>query len=123
MIHAQIAAIDPAGNRVAARRLVNFGARVRSGQAGGSRGVLVIDLSPGGCKLLNAGDLDAGIALWIKLPGLEARRLHVVWNQADELGCEFSEPLDDDDMAACRAAPQPAGKRRRPVFGLRGTRG
>lgn len=121
MIHAHIAAIDPAGNRVAARRLVNFGARVRSGETGGSRSVVVVDLSPDGCKLLGADDVGEGIALWIKLPGLEARRLHVVWSRAGEAGCAFSEPLRDGEIAACRAPRQPGGAARRGVFGLRTT--
>lgn len=120
MINAMIAPLDPADSRVAARRLVNFGARVRSGKAGGSQTVVVADLSADGCRLLLRGaHVEEGAALWLKLPGIEARRTSVVWCSDSEAGCEFMQPLTRDEIADTRPVrPQRRDGQRSP-FGVR----
>jgi hypothetical protein len=113
MIRAKIARLDQADTRLAARRLVNFGVRVGSAEAGGSHDVLVIDLSAVGCRLQSAGGLEAGTALWLKLPDHEARRVHVVWSRGDEAGCEFAAPLYEGELKGTRAvSPRPVAGRR-----------
>lgn len=120
MIHAKVAPLDPGDSRLAARRLVNFGARLRAGSSGDSQDVVVVDLSAEGCKLLLCGSgVAEGIALWIKLPGQEARRMHVVWVRDGEAGCEFAEPLGEAEKDACRKPLLPLAQRRRTSFGLR----
>ena len=119
MIPAKIARLDASENRVAARRLVNFGARVGSKRAGGSGEVIVVELSPAGCKILCRCAPEEGEALWLKLPGCEARRVSVIWSRGAEAGCEFATPFSEPEMEAMRAlAARPRGARRS-SFGLR----
>lgn len=119
MIHAKIASLDQRDNRAAARRLVNFGARMGRGAAADSHNVVVVDLSAEGCRLLLCGARIAeGSVLWIKLPDQEARRIHVVWTRDGEAGCEFSQPLTEDELGSARPR-HPLTGIRRSRFGLR----
>ncbi|HEY0312188.1 MAG TPA: PilZ domain-containing protein [Allosphingosinicella sp.] len=118
MIKAKMAALDPAGNRVAARRLVNFGARVESLQAGASKDVLVIDLNCHGCKILCDSPLREETTFWLKLPDQEARRTHVVWSTDTEAGCEFATPFTEGQLEASRGRVPLSRTGRSAILGL-----
>lgn len=100
---ARIADLAPVDDRVARRRLVNFGARVREANAG-ELDVTVLDLSAGGCKLTPPHHLEVGRVFWLRLSGLEARHCEVIWIDGLEAGCEFSQPLSSREID-CVCAP------------------
>lgn len=96
-MQARIADLAPVDDRVARRRLVNFGARMRAPDAHGLD-VTVVDLSPGGCKVTPPHHLEVGRVFWLKLSDLEARHCEVIWIDGDNAGCEFSQPLSAKEM-------------------------
>lgn len=118
MIRAKVARLDASETRHAARRLVNFGARVGSDLAGGSQDVLVVDLSTNGCKI-HGGNLEPGAAVWLKLPDQEARRAHVIWSNDRESGCEFTIPFSEAELIVSRTPPPRSPTGRRTTFGSR----
>ena len=78
--------------RQSRRRIVNF-AGALSEEGSTTVPVSVSDISEGGCKLFCEQPVDQSSDLWLKLPGLEARRVRIVWANEQSFGCEFDTAL------------------------------
>ena len=90
---AQAAVVPPGRDlRAADRRVVNFDAYVRECEAQ-VLDVTVVDLSEYGCRLGSEHQFEAETTIWLKIPGLVARKAKVVWANAAEAGCEFASPF------------------------------
>ena len=74
------------------RSPVAFTCQLRVGH-GAWRQASVVDLSPEGCRLAWLPDCTVGKELWLRLPGLEARRATVRWRDDRGVGCLFVSPL------------------------------
>jgi hypothetical protein len=55
--------------------------------------VTVVDLSSHGCGIEIASHLEAGVRVWIALPGLEPWASRVMWVQHGRAGLGFDRPL------------------------------
>jgi hypothetical protein len=85
--------------------------------------VAVVDLSIGGFRIAKGEAFSSGAAVWIKLPGMEAREARVVWAANDQAGFAFETELHaaDVDLIIQNACPkvrritQGAGRR---LFGV-----
>jgi hypothetical protein len=53
----------------------------------------LLDLSVAGFRAATHLELEAGIDIWLKLPGLESLHARVVWMRGHLLGGEFIRPL------------------------------
>lgn len=84
------AAVVPAGRdlRATTRRVVDFAAYVRECEAEVFE-VTVLDLSEKSCRLGCEHHLERQATIWLKIPGMVARKATVVWAQGAEAGCEF----------------------------------
>ena len=91
-MEATLSSLATSEQRQSRRRLVNFAAAL-SEEGASSAPVRVSDVSEGGCRLQSDQPVEQGTELWLKLPGLEARRVRVVWSEGHMLGCEFETPL------------------------------
>ena len=91
-MQATLSSLTPDERRQSRRRLVNFAAAL-SGEGASTFPVSVSDISEGGCKLFCEQSVERDSDLWLKLPGLEARRIRVAWAKGHDLGCEFDTPL------------------------------
>lgn len=81
----------PKGRR-AARVPVELGAGLRQRGATGV-GVRIIDLSTDGFRAITHLDLEKGMEVWMRLPGLEASHARVMWTEGKFVGCSFVRPL------------------------------
>ena len=115
MIRATLSALVPHEERNAPRRLINFGARLRAGA--GSIKIVVSNMSATGFLATGAGQLQAGEDLWIRLPGIEARRCQVVRHSEGDTAFEFFAPLRESDLDQLR--PPRNQNTRRSDFGQR----
>jgi len=114
-INAELSTLPINDGRKAERRILNIAAALRE-EGATTAAVLVIDISPGGFKLQTEGPLEEGSEVWLKLPGFEARRSHVVWSRDKEAGCEFESelhPADIEILAAPRRRALPKNVFRR----------
>ena len=93
----RIADLAGTDQRLARRRLVNFGGRLREAEARDSE-VTILDLSPNGCRLTPPRHLEVGRVFWLKLSDLEARHCDVLWIEGGEVGCDFSNPLTTEEL-------------------------
>ena len=89
---ATLSSLAASDQRQSRRRLVNFAAAL-SEESVTSIPVSVSDISEGGCKLYCEQPIDRDSDLWLKLPGLEARRVRVAWGEGHSFGCEFDTHL------------------------------
>ncbi len=87
------------------RRLVNFAAAV-SEEGATTAPVSVSDISEGGCRLFSEQPVEQGTEFWLKLPGLEARRIRVVWSEGQSFGCEFDRALYPGEIETLAPAKQ-----------------
>lgn len=118
----QLAVLPPAEeNRQFRRRLVNFRAVLED--AGVSfHDVQIRDLSERGCRVFTKAQLKKGVALMLKVDGMEVIRARVVWTDDAEAGCAFEEELHQAVVANLLGktsethTPQMV---RRSVFGLK----
>jgi hypothetical protein len=53
----------------------------------------IVDLTLEGFRLQSFVKLEAGMELWIMLPGFEGRRATIIWALNHEAGCSFERPL------------------------------
>ena len=111
-INAELSQLPISEGRKAERRIVNLAAALREEGASTSP-VQVLDLSPGGYKVHSETPLEEGAEVWLKLPGFEAKRSHVVWVKEKEAGCEFENELHPAELQTMTAPP-----RRGPVKNL-----
>ena len=95
------AAVVPVGRdlRAAHRRVVDFAAYVRECEAEVFE-VTVLDLSENGCRLGSPHQLEPATTIWLKIPGLVARKAQIVWAEAGEAGCEFASPFHPSALQA-----------------------
>ena len=86
---AQVAVV-PVGRdaRGAHRRVVDFAAYVRECEAEVFE-VTVVDLSEKGCRISSPHQLEPKAVVWLKIPGMVARKATVVWTAGTEAGCVF----------------------------------
>jgi hypothetical protein len=101
--------------RQSRRRLVNFAASLNE-EGTSSSSVQVSDVSEGGCRLHVDIPLEPGSETWLKLPGLEARRVRIVWSDGHHIGCEFDRPLypaEIETLAPAKKRPDPRSVFRR----------
>lgn len=111
-INAELSKLPITDGRKAERRIVNLAAALRE-EGASTHAVKVLDLSPGGFKVQSEDSLEEGSEVWLKLPGFEAKRSHVVWVKGDEAGCEFENELHPAELQVLTAPP-----RRGPVKNL-----
>ena len=60
----------------------------------------VVDLSIHGAKLQTYSAIKAGSTIWLTLPGLAPVAADVRWSDDYAAGCQFREPLGEDQFAA-----------------------
>ena len=104
-INAELSQIPITDGRKAERRIVNIAAALRE-EGTVTTQVQVVDLSVGGFKITAATLPEEGAEVWLKLPGHEAKRSHVVWVKGDEAGCEFESELHPAELEAVTAPPR-----------------
>lgn len=81
----------PAGRKSQRVRLeVAAGLRQRGAS---SVTVEVMDLSTDGFRVLSHLDLQPGLDVWLRLPGLEPFHATVAWTDGLHSGCKFAKPL------------------------------
>jgi hypothetical protein len=112
-INAELSQLPITDGRKAERRIVNLAAALRE-EGARTVTVQVLDIAVGGFKVETSSPLDEGAEVWLKLPGFEAKRSHVVWVKEDQAGCEFETELHPAELEAM-VAPAP---RRGPVRNL-----
>ena len=54
----------------------------------------MVDLSCEGFRLAWLPDCAVGRDLWVRIPGLEARRATDRWHDDRGVGCQFAQPLN-----------------------------
>ncbi|WP_243406097.1 PilZ domain-containing protein [Sphingosinicella sp. YJ22] len=87
----------PAGNqdrkaRKSERVAVEVSAGLRQRGASGVS-VRVLDLSPEGFRASTHLELNNGVDVWLRLPGLEPLHATVAWSAGHFVGCAFERPL------------------------------
>ena len=75
-----------------ARSPVAFTCQLRVGN-GAWRLASMIDLSCEGFRLAWLPDCTVGKDVWVRLPGIEARRATIRWRDDRGVGCMFASPL------------------------------
>ena len=104
-IDAELSQIPISDGRKAERRIVNLAAALREAGARTAK-IVVVDISTGGFKAEVAEPLEEGSEVWLKLPGVEAKRSRVVWTRDKDVGCEFEWPLHRRELDLI-VAPKP----------------
>ena len=112
-INAELSQLPISDGRKAERRMVNLAAALRE-EGARTAPVQVLDIAVGGFKVESRTPFEEGTEVWLKLPGFEAKRSHVVWVKEDQAGCEFETELHPAELEAM-VAPVP---RRGPVRNL-----
>jgi hypothetical protein len=103
---AQLSVLPLDERRHAPRRTVNFAAAIRQAGATTSHAI-VHNVGAGGCKVEVEAPVGVGDEVWLKFPGLEARRSKVVWVDPPMLGCQFAVPLYAAELESIAPADQP----------------
>ena len=104
-INAELSKLPISDGRKAERRIVNLAAAMRE-EGATTYAVQVIDISTGGYKVASQSAIEEGAEVWLKMPGLEAKRSHVVWVKDGEAGCEFETDLHPAQLEAIVAPPR-----------------
>jgi hypothetical protein len=101
-IKAELSTLPEGDGRRAPRRIVNLAAALREAGAT-TAAITVINISTDGFKAEGEEPFQRGGEVWLKLPGFEARRSHIVWANGKEAGCKFENPLHQSelDMITC----------------------
>jgi hypothetical protein len=58
----------------------------------------VADLSTDGCRFRGDFHFEQATRVWMKIPGLTARRAVIAWSVQGEAGCEFDDPLAEQTL-------------------------
>ena len=85
--------------RAAHRRVVDLAAYIRECDAEVLE-VTVMDLSENGCQLGSSHHLEPKATIWLKIPGMVARKATVMWAEGEEAGCEFASPFHASALTA-----------------------
>lgn len=91
-ISAQLHTDEYHDGRRAPRADVSVGAGLRQRGASGVT-IQLLDLSTNGFRAATHLELESGIDVWLRLPGLESLHARVVWQRGHLLGGEFVRPL------------------------------
>jgi hypothetical protein len=78
--------------RTARRRAVNFEAFVRDTEASVAV-VEVTDLSTDGCKFVSALAFETETTIWLKISGIAARQLRIIWREGEVMQNHVVEDL------------------------------
>jgi hypothetical protein len=108
-INAELSQLPITDGRKAERRVVNLAAALRE-EGAVTNQVQVIDVSEGGFKVTGQSLPEEGAEVWLKMPGFEAKRSHVIWKREDEAGCEFETGMHPAELAALTAPPPRRGR-------------
>jgi hypothetical protein len=103
---AQLSVLPVDERRHAPRRTVNFAAALRQAGATTSN-ALIHNVGAGGCKVESDAPVSVGDEVWLKFPGMEAKRSKVVWVDPPMLGCQFASPLYAAELESIAPADQP----------------
>ena len=97
----------PRKGRQAERTAIELAAGLRQRGASGVS-VQIVDLSTDGFKAATHLELQVGIDVWLRLPGLEPCHARVCWAEGLNIGCAFVRPLHPAvfDMIVKRAGPR-----------------
>jgi hypothetical protein len=90
--------------RTMPRQVVNFAAYVREYKAE-LYDVRVTDLSLIGCRITCPIELEPETQIWLKIPGLVARRARIAWGRDGQFGCEFVSPFPAGALDAALSEP------------------
>ena len=104
-INAELSKLPINDGRKAERRIVNIAAALREAGAT-TMAVKVLDISTGGYKVQTDAPLEEGSEVWLRLPGFEMKRGHVVWTKDNEAGCEFETELHPAELQTLTAPPR-----------------
>ena len=104
-INAELSQLPITDGRKAERRIVNLAAALREAGATTTT-VQVLDIAIGGFKVQSAVPLHEGSEVWLKIPGFEAKRSHVVWAKENEAGCEFETELHPAELELIISPPR-----------------
>jgi hypothetical protein len=104
-IDAELSQLPISDGRKAERRIVNLAAALRDEGARNCK-IVLRDISVGGFRAETDEPVEHGAEVWLKLPGLEAKRSRVVWAQDNVVGCEFEWPLHPRELEII-VAPAP----------------
>jgi hypothetical protein len=85
---------------------VNFAAAIRQNGASTSA-VSIHNVGSGGCKLETSSHHEVGDEVWLKFPGMEAKRAQVAWVAPPMMGCKFATPLYAAELEAIATEDQP----------------
>ena len=91
-LSAQLHTAEMLDGRRAERAEVTVGAGLRQRGASGVT-IQLLDLSTNGFRAATHLELEPGIDVWLRLPGLESLHARVVWQRGHLLGGEFIRPL------------------------------
>ena len=91
-LSAQLHTEEVHDGRRASRAEVTVGAGLRQRGASGVT-IQLLDLSTNGFRAATHLELEPGIDVWLRLPGLESLHARVVWQRGHMIGCEFVRPL------------------------------
>jgi hypothetical protein len=74
----------------------------------------VADLSTDGCRFRGDFHFEQATRVWLKIPGLTARRAVIAWSVQGEAGCEFDDPLAEQTLCDFfeRVSDGPRARRR-----------
>jgi hypothetical protein len=87
------------GRRQSPRAPVSLDARI--GRGGIDRTLCkVSDLSRHGARLQTYSALRRNALIWLTLPGLRQRATRIMWADDFEAGCQFEEPLSQQEFDA-----------------------
>ena len=104
-INAELSQLPVGEGRKAERRIVNLAAALRE-EGARTAPVIVLDVSVGGFKVQVREPFEEGAEVWLKLPGMEARRSRVIWTRDRQIGCEFEYELHPRELELI-VAPAP----------------
>jgi hypothetical protein len=77
-------------------------------QAGASTSEAIIhNVGAGGCKVETQARVGVGDEVWLKFPGIEAKRARIVWADPPMLGCQFASPLYAAELESIAPSDQP----------------
>lgn len=102
------------------RRADRVAVRLVTSHDGGNYPLTLLNLSATGMLLNCPRPLRVGATVQIDLPRIGATQAEIMWNEADEYGCRFFQPIpesvvDEAARASRRPAPRPVPRRRSAV--------
>jgi len=110
-INAELSIFPIEEGRKAERRVVNRAAALRESGAQ-TVAIQLLDISSGGFRAQTANPPEERAEVWLKLPGVEAKRGHIVWVRDNELGCEFESEMHPGVISALTQRPRNQGVKR-----------